>query len=188
MAVTWSSVGVKAPALWQFGIWRPEVAAAQSPRLPFLRPGVWLAEWQLLRADVLSPWQMGRALFLLAALSLLVSVGFWLAGFSPVMAFVCLEVAGLGMAMVIWMRHATDRDVISLRPDLLRVERHRAGQVDTVEFNPRWVRVEPDQLDGSLVRLSHHGRSVVVGDFVQRQHRRQLADEFRWALRHLDAR
>ncbi len=38
----------------------------------------------------------------------------------------------------------------------------------------------------SLVRISGHGRSVEVGGYLPRAARPQLAEEFRWALRHLD--
>lgn len=190
MTATLSSVRMNGPALWQFGIWRPDTLLRHSgkarARLTDQAAG-WLAEWHLARERLLTPWQAGRALFLLATLALLLSAGFWLMGVA-VAPLACLQLAGIGMVLAMWVRHADDRDVIALRPGLLRVERHRAGRVDTVEFNPRWVRVEPDQHDESLVRLSGHGLSVVVGDFVQRQHRRQLADEFRWALRHLDGR
>jgi uncharacterized membrane protein len=87
---------------------------------------------------------------------------------------------------VLYARHASDRDAIAMKASLVRVEQHRGGHIRRVDFNPRWVRVEPDRHDGSLVRLSGQGRSVVVGEFVPRDSRPQLAEEFRWALRHLE--
>ena len=73
-----------------------------------------------------------------------------------------------------------------MHDSLVRVSRHRGGRVQAVSFHPRWMRVEPEQHDRSLIRLSGQGRSVVVGEFVPAHSRRQLADELRWALRHLD--
>ena len=146
----------------------------------------WLAEWSLQRRCALSPRQMFHAYLALSATSLVIAGGFWRMGASLVLPFAAIELVALGLAMLFYARHAADRDLIAMKPSLVRVEQHRAGQVSRVDFNPRWIRVEPDRHDGSLVRLSGQGRSVVVGEFVPRDGRPQLAQEFRWALRHLD--
>jgi uncharacterized membrane protein len=99
--------------------------------------------------------------------------------------FAMLEVMALLLAMLMHARHAADQDFIGLRPELLRVETRRAGQVLRWDFNPRWVRIEPRDADGSLVRLYGHGKSVDVGRFVRADLRQQLASELRWAVRQL---
>ena len=48
------------------------------------------------------------------------------------------------------------------------------------------MRVEPEQHDRSLIRLSGQGRLIKVGVHIPPAERRQLADELRWALRQLD--
>lgn len=185
MTATLSSVHMMAPPALRLGVWRPISLFFQVDRSP-ASPSEWKAAWLLKRQCALTPGQLLKAYLGLCALSLAVALGFWFMGAALVLPFACVEVVALGVAMLVFARHATDRDVIAMKADLLKVECHRAGQVVSAEFHPRWVRVEPDQHDGSLVRLSGQGRSVVVGEFVHRHHRRQLADEFRLALRHLD--
>ena len=70
----------------------------------------------------------------------------------------------------------------------LPVEHRCAGRVESVEFNPRWVCIEPKHHNLSLIRLSGQGRSIDVGQHVPPMWRRQLAAEFRWALRQLGSR
>lgn len=84
----------------------------------------------------------------LTALSLLIAAGLWPMGVAQ----------ALPLAMLFYTRHAADRDLIAMKPSLVRVEQHRAGQ----------------------------GRRVVVGEYVPRDCRAQLAEEFRWALRRLE--
>jgi uncharacterized membrane protein len=129
---------------------------------------------------------MFKAYLALSLASLMVAAGCWLAGASSVLPIAGAEMMLLALGMLMYARHVSDRDLIAMKPSLVRVEQHRAGHVHCVDFNPRWVRVEPDLHDGSLVRLSGQGRSVVVGEYVPRHERPQLAEEFRWALRHLD--
>jgi uncharacterized membrane protein len=172
----------------RFGVWRPLLGLIQGGA-GALAGSDWLAEWRLHRRNALSalsPSQMFRAYLAWSAASLLIAGACWYLGADQVWPYTAAELMALGMAMLFFARHASDCDLISMKPSLVRVEQRRAGQVHRVDFNPRWIRVEPDQHDGSLVRLSGQGRSVVVGEFVSRDGRPQLAEEFRWALRHLD--
>ena len=185
MTATLSPVRLRSPSAMRFGVWRPLLGLIQGSA-GAVAGSDWLAEWSLQRRSALSPKQMFQAYLALSATSLLIACGFWRMGASLVLPFAAIELTALGLAMLFYTRHAADRDLIAMKPSLVRVERHRAGQVSHVDFNPRWIRVEPDRHDGSLVRLSGQGRSVVVGEFVPRDGRPQLAEEFRWALRHLD--
>ena len=185
MTATLSPVRLMSPSAMRFGVWRPLLGLIQGSA-GVMAGSDWLAEWSLKRRCALSPRQMYRVYLGVSGASLLIAAGFWFIGASLVLPFAAIELAALGLAMLFYVRHAADRDLIAMKPSLVRVEQHRAGQVSRVDFNPRWIRVEPDQHDGSLVRLSGQGRSVVVGGFVSRDGRPQLAEEFRWALRHLD--
>lgn len=185
MSMSLSSVRLMAPQGLSLGIWRPVSLIGQADKAAAALSD-WQAQWTLKRISALTPTQLWRVYVSLCVLSLLVTGVTWTMGAALVLPFACIELALLGLALQVCIRHAADRDEIAMKADLLRVARHRAGQVELTEFHPRWVRIEPDGLDGSLVRLSGQGHSVVVGEFVQRAHRRQLADEFRWALRHLE--
>jgi len=169
----------------RFGVWRPLLGLIQGSAGAVASTD-WLAEWSLQRRLALSPRHMFQVYLALSAASLMIAFGAWRMGLSLVLPLAAIELTVLALAMLFYVRHAADRDLIAMKPALVRVEQHRAGQVLRFDFNPRWIRVEPDQQDGSLVRLSGQGCSVVVGEFVSRDGRPQLAEEFRWALKHLD--
>lgn len=100
-----------------------------------------------------------------------------------------LLLSGLGR-WLLWVhaRHADDHDRIAMHAERVHVACQRGGRVASFDCHPRWVRVEPVNHDGSLIRVSGEGTSMVVGEFVRRDERKQLAHELRWALRHLDDR
>jgi uncharacterized membrane protein len=140
-------------------------------------------QWLLKRNCSLAPRQLLGFYASLCLLSLVIAGVFWLQGATLVMPFAGVEVLTVGAALVLYARHAADREIIRLRPDRLTVKRIHGPHVVEVEFAPAWVRVEPESGDRSLIELSGQGRHIAVGRFVRPELRRQLADELRWALR-----
>ena len=185
MTATLSPARLMSPSSLRYGVWRPLLGLIQSHGAQS-GDGEWLAQWQLNRQCAVSPQRVLSLYLGFSALLLLVAVKLWLTGEDVALPFAAGGVLISGLAVLLYTRHASDCDLVAMKASLVRIERHRAGQISRVDFNPRWVRVEPDQQDGSLVRLSGQGRSVVVGDYVPREARPQLAEEFRWALRHLN--
>ncbi|HEX5355879.1 MAG TPA: DUF2244 domain-containing protein [Aquabacterium sp.] len=166
-------------------MWRPLLGRLQA-EAPSATSGDWLAEWSLQRNDSLIAFSSLKAYLLVAVASAVVAAASWLSGVHAVWQLAVLQFVCLLALLWTLSRRAADRDVIAMKSALVRVECHRAGQVSRVDFHPRWVRVEPDLRGGSLVRISGQGRSVEVGGYLPRAARPQLAEEFRWALRHLD--
>jgi uncharacterized membrane protein len=145
-------------------------------------PG-WTMEWTLKRHCAMTPRQMLGCYGFVCALSLLVAGGFWSQGVTMVLPFASLELLALGVALLLYARHAGDRDRIVLNRRGLVVERSCGAKVERVEFLPEWVRVEPLAGDQSLIELSGQGRCITVGRLVRPELRRQLAQELRLALR-----
>ena len=140
-------------------------------------------QWLLKRNCSITPRQMIGFYVSLCMLSLGVAAAFWMQGATLVMPFAWLEVLAVGVALLLYSRHATDREDIRLQAGRLTVAHTSAGTTRRAEFAPAWVRVEPEHGDGSLVELSGQGQRIAVGRFVRPELRRQLADELRWALR-----
>jgi uncharacterized membrane protein len=184
MSASLSPVRLMSPSAMRFGVWRPLLDLIQASHDS--HEGTWRAEWLLKRRSLMSVRQLIAVYVGLSVMSLGVAIGFWQQGMPQVLPVATAELAVLALGMLLYVRHTSDRDAIAMKPSLVRVEQHRGGQVRRIDFNPRWVRVEPDLQDGSLVRLSGQGRSVVVGEYVPRDCRPQLAEEFRCALRHLN--
>jgi uncharacterized membrane protein len=100
-----------------------------------------------------------------------------------VLPFAWLELMAVGAAFLVYSRHATDGERISLSGGRLVVELENAGRLERAEFDREWVRVEPLAGDRSLIALSARGRSVNVGRYVRPELRPALAREIRMALR-----
>jgi uncharacterized membrane protein len=140
-------------------------------------------DWELKRNCSLAPRQVLGFYLSLCGVSLTIAAGFWWHGVPAVMPFAWVELLAVGVALWVYTRHAGDRESIALRDGRLTVVHANGSQVERVEFQPAWVRVEPEHGDNSLIELSGQGRRIRVGRFVRPELRRQLAEELRWALR-----
>ncbi len=119
---------------------------------------------------------------LLCALSLAVAGFWWSQGARMVMPFASVELGVVGVAMLVYARHAADVERIALRRGSLTVECASGSHLERVEFQPEWVHVQPGADGRSLVELSGQGRRIVVGRFVRPELRSQLARELKLAL------
>lgn len=142
-------------------------------------------EWTLARNCSLTPRQVARAYAVLCCASCAVAIGFLLHGIWMILAFTFSELALVGLALLVYARHALDHERISLSERQLVIECVRGGQARETRLDPLWTRVrEPE---GALVRLESRGVAVDVGRFVTEARRRQLARELRQALRSVSA-
>ena len=139
--------------------------------------------WFLKRNCSVTPVQLGWLYASLCAVSLGIAVAFWFQGAVMILPVSGLELAGVGIAFLVYARHAGDGERISLEGRQLVVELENAGHLERAEFNRDWVRVEPGAGERSLIQLSGQGRRVNVGRFVRPELRPVLAQEIRRALR-----
>jgi uncharacterized membrane protein len=144
-------------------------------------------QWALRRNCSITPRQLLSVYLSLCAASLLIGVGFWWHGAVYVLGFAGLELLVIGAAMLVYARHAADRDLLTLDGRELQVEQHFGRQVTHASFRAEWVCVEPAQAQGSLVELAGQGRSMRIGRFVRPELRAALAQELRSALRRAQA-
>lgn len=142
----------------------------------------WGVEWLLKRNCSIAPRQLLMVYLSLCAVSLGIATLCWVGGARMVMPFAGLELLAVGAALLLYARHASDRECISLSRNRLTVERVSGGHVQRVELEPLWVRVEAQSGPGSLIELSGRGQRVVVGRHVRPEWRPRLAQEFRMAL------
>lgn len=131
----------------------------------------------------MTPAQLAWLYASLCVLSLGLATIFWFQGAVLVLPFAWLELAAIGIAFLVYARHAADGERIWLRGRRLVVELETAGRLERAEFDRERVRVEPSVDDRSLVELSAQGRRVNVGRFVRPELRPVLAQEIRRALR-----
>ncbi len=139
--------------------------------------------WFLKRNCSVTPAQLGWLYGSLCVVSLGIGTLFWFQGAKLILPFAWLELAVVGFAFLVYARHATDGESISLQGAQLVVELENAGRLERAEFNRDWVRVEPKAGDRSLIEVSGQGRRVEVGRYVRPELRPALAREIRMALR-----
>lgn len=108
---------------------------------------------------------------------------FWLHGAWMIMPIAGLELIAVGIAFLVYARHATDGERLVLQGGQLLVEQCHAGKISVAQFDRQIVRVEPWMDDRSLIELSGQGRRVQVGRYIRPELRSHLARELRMALR-----
>lgn len=156
---------------WRFG---KESSAERSD---------WSIEWILKRNCSMAPQQLFGLFGGLCVLSMSIASFFWAQGAKLVMPFAWLEMVAVGVALLIYARHAADQELIALNRGTLMVQHTSGNSIETVEFVPEWVIVEPVTGGKSLIELSGQGQRVEVGRFVRPELRQQLANELRRAVR-----
>lgn len=139
--------------------------------------------WKLLKNCSVTPKQLGWFYVSLCIVSFGISTMFWRLGAKMITPYALLELTVVGVALLVYARHATDGERLVLQGDQLWVEQSHAGKVSRAQFNRETVRVEPHIDDRSLIELSGQGRRVQVGRHVRPELRAHLARELRMALR-----
>lgn len=142
-------------------------------------------DWLMKRNCSLSPRQVGWFYLSIVCLSTAIALFFAWWGSWLVLPFAGLDLLGLGVALLVYARHASDYERVTLADGMLTVERASAGLVTREEFNPLWVRVELGESLPALVTLRSGRRAVRVGCFLDPYRRRKFAQELVLALRNL---
>jgi uncharacterized membrane protein len=140
-------------------------------------------QWPMRRNCSITPRQLGLVFLSLCAVSLLISAAFYVQGAPFVLAFAGIELTAVGLAMLVFARHAGDRETLTLVGRSLQVEQCFGARVERTDFAAEWLSVEPAAGQGSLVELSGRGGLVRVGRFLRPELRAAFARELRQALR-----
>ncbi len=119
------------------------------------------------------------------AISFAAGLAFYLAGAWPVVGFLGADVLLIYLAFKINYRRGRLVERLHLTRDSLTVSRvWPGGRSRSWEFQPYWLQVEmadPPRHDSQLV-LRSHGRSLVVGSFLTKEERAEVATALRTAL------
>lgn len=163
---------------WVFGREVTLADGADAPRA---------LQWLLRRNCSITPGHLGAVYLSLCAVSLLISGFFFVQGAPVVLAFAGLELLLVGLALMLFARHAGDRETLTLVGRSLQVEQCFGSRVERTQFAADWLHVEPAGGQGSLVQLSGKGQRVRVGRFLRPELRGAFARELRHALRRAPA-
>lgn len=140
-------------------------------------------QWRLLRNCSISPRQLGLVYLALCVVSIGIATAFFLQGATFVLAFAGVELTAIGVALLVFARHAADREIVTLLGRSLRVEQCIGSKIERTDFSADWLTVEPAAGQGSLVEINGRGQCVRVGRFLRPELRGAFARELRTALR-----
>jgi uncharacterized membrane protein len=165
----------------------PWPAPAPRPRAAGWRFGHERADgamqWKLARNCSLTPRQMLASYLALCAVALSIGTAFAVSGAPIVLGFAGLELAVVGIALLVFARHAGDRETLTLVGRSLQVERCNGSRVERAEFAVEWLTVEPAAGQNSLVQLAGQGRTMRIGRWLRPELRADFARELRQVLR-----
>jgi uncharacterized membrane protein len=140
-------------------------------------------EWRFRRNCSLTPRQLGTAYAFLSGASLCVAAFFWLTGAPFILPFAALELVAVGVAFLVYARHATDGERVLLEGGRLIVEWESAGKVCREVFVREFVRVEPNESGDRLIEVREGARRASLGRYVRADLRPVLVRELRQAIR-----
>ena len=164
-------IGAPVSSGWRFGRELPRDGQAS------------VLQWVLKRNCSITPRQLGAVYASLCLLAAFISAGFWMQGAPVVTLFAGVELLCVGMAMLVYARHAGDREVLTLAGRELAVESRQGSRTEHFSFGADLLVVEPSAAQGSLVEISGRGRAVRVGRFLRPEMRAAFAQELRRAMR-----
>jgi uncharacterized membrane protein len=147
----------------------------------------WGVQWLMNRNCSITPRQLSLVFLSLCIVSSGIAGFFYWQGAPCVAAFAGAELLVVGAALVLFARHAADREQLTLVGRSFLVEQTLAGRTERAGWQADWLRVEPQAGQGSLVQLSGGGRTLHVGRFLRPELRSAFAQELRQALRHARA-
>ncbi len=152
-------------------------------RYRFATPEADGLRWHLVRNCSITPRQLGALYGSLCMVSVAIGIGFWLQGAPLVASFAALELLVVGVAFLLYARHATDGERVRLVQGQLEVEIEHAGKVTRTVFQRQWVRVQAPTTASSLIEVTQQGQTMLLGRHVRPELRAALAKELASALR-----
>ena len=139
--------------------------------------------WVACRNCSIAPRQLLLFYLSLCVVSMLIALLCALAGALPVLGFAGIELLAVGLALLVYARHAVDREEIVLHGEMLEIDDWNGQRHERTLLPSRWVRVEFDGTAAGLVGLRAQGRLAMVGRHLLPARRAELAAELRRALR-----
>ena len=138
--------------------------------------------WLLRRNCALTPRQVGVFYLSLVVVSAVIAAGFAINGAWTVLPFSCVELVAVGIALVLYARHAADHERVCLFERGLVVETVDGQARTTTTLDRYWARVAVEAGARSVVVVTERGKRVVLGRFVGEHERKRFAQELRCAL------
>ncbi|HEX4843852.1 MAG TPA: DUF2244 domain-containing protein [Limnobacter sp.] len=138
--------------------------------------------WVFKRNCALTPRQLLNWYLSLCGLTMVIATGFAWMGFWIVLPFAGLELLLVGIAFVIYARHAADYEAIELSPGQLRLVWADGSRLTEIEWSPQWAKLSYNGRYKAPLVISHRGQQVKMGKFIAEKDKSALHLQLRSAL------
>ena len=132
-----------------------------------------IKRWQMRRNCSLTPKQLLKFYIVLVCLSLIVAIGFLLAGAWVIPIFTALELSAVTVGFLVYCRHALDYETIEIEDKRLLVKKFIGHKETLYEFNTQWAKVDLPAPGSKIFKISQADLQVELGQFIR--HEQQLA-------------
>lgn len=139
--------------------------------------------WHMKRNCSFSPRQVGYFYLSMFLFSSLIATYFLLHGVWMILIFTVIELTVLGIALIIYARHALDYESIAIDGASLRVEKNIGGKLECHEFNTRWMTLKQEEDGKRLIRVEERDKELPIGLFVPLDARPQFYKDLRQQIR-----
>ncbi len=140
-------------------------------------------QWVFKKNCSFTPKQVGLFYIAQSGFSLIVAGFFLSQGVWLILPFTILELVVLGIALLIYARHATDYERITLNNGKLVLDTSNAGAVKQQIFNPSWVRLERLLSPRKLITMMYQGQKIEIGQFMHVSLRNDFLHELNQELK-----
>jgi uncharacterized membrane protein len=116
--------------------------------------------------------------------SLLIAAYFLIQGVWMVLLFTMIELSALGIALIIYARHALDYESIAINGSAITVEKSIGGKMERHEFNAKWMQLKQEEDGKRLIRIEQSNKELPIGIFVPLDARTQFFNDLRQQIRY----
>jgi len=138
--------------------------------------------WQMRRNCALTPKQLLQFYIVLVCLSLIVGVGFLLAGVWVIPIFTVIELSAVTVGFLIYCRHALDCETIEIDGKRLLVKKFIGYKETLYEFNAQWAKIELPIEGSKIFHISQSNLRVELGQFLRQEQQIALIAQVRACL------
>jgi len=138
--------------------------------------------WQMRRNCALTPKQLLQFYIVLVCLSLIVAIGFFLAGVWMIPIFTALELSAVTLGFLIYCRHALDCETIEIEGKRLIVKKFIGYKETVFEFNTQWAKIDPPIDASKTFQIRQSDLRVELGQFIRQEQQLALIAQVRTCL------
>ena len=134
------------------------------------------------RNCALTPKQLLQFYIVLVCLSLIVAIGFFLAGVWMIPIFTTLELSAVTLGFLIYCRHALDCETIEIEGKRLLVKKFIGYKETVFEFNTQWAKIDPPIDASKTFQIRQSDLRVELGQFIRQEQQLALIAQVRACL------